>query len=111
MMLKKSLVLLAIAGIVSAVQPHSASAQLNLQLRLGQGAMICLGDNEGRAALQANQALPLAQILQRIGAVGQLISQQLCRVDGRFVWVISERNGGAVTQRVVDAATGQVIGQ
>ena len=112
-MVRKYLALLAIASIVF-VQPPAASAQLNLRLgplniQIGQGGMVCLGDAEGRAAQQAGQAMPLTQILERLGNIGQLVSQQFCRLDGRFVWVLSVRNGGAVTQRVIDAATGQQI--
>jgi len=114
-MVKKYLALLAIAGIVSLVQPPAAEAQLRLQLGPlnlqlgGGGGMVCLGDAEGRAAQDAGQAMPLAQILNGLGNIGQLVSQQFCRLDGRFVWVLSVRNGGTVSQRVIDAATGQQI--
>jgi hypothetical protein len=115
-MVKKYLALLAIAGIVAAVHSTDAAAQLNLrlgplnlQLGGGGGGMVCLSDTDARAAQDAGQALPLSRLTQNLGNAGQLISQAFCRMDGRFVWVLSLRSGGAVTQQVYDAATGQRI--
>jgi hypothetical protein len=126
-MVKKYLALLAIAGLVYAVQPPAASAQLNLELaqlnlqlgplnlQLGrgqqQGNLVCLSDADARAATQAGTVRPLAQIIQGLAGLGQVISQQFCTLSGRFVWVISERNGGVVNQRVIDAQTGLPVGQ
>ena len=120
-MVKKFLTLLVIAGIVYAVQPPAASAQLNLQLgplnlQLGRGQqpagnLVCLSDADARAAQQAGTVRPLAAILQALPGLGQLISQQFCTFNGRFVWVISERNGGVVNQRVIDATTGLPVAQ
>lgn len=102
MMFKKSLTLLAVLGIAAYVQTQPASAQ---------AALSCFDPNgDGRAMLERNPVMQPPEILQMIGAQGQLISAEFCRApDGTLVWVITERSGGAVIRRVVNAVTGALV--
>ncbi len=113
-MFRKSLTLLAIAGIVAAVQPPSASAQLALPL-LGTPAIVaqqntlnCLNAVQGAAALAQNPAMALNQVLQRAGiALNQVVGIPcLAMLNGRYVWEIWANTGGGPTRRVIDALTG-----
>lgn len=115
-MLRKTLTLLAIVGIIAATRPPAASAQLVLPLP-GIGAVAqqnqlnCLGQAQGAAALAQNPGMALAVVLQRAGiTIGQVVGIPcLAQVNGRYVWEIWANTGGGPTRRVIDAVTGNRV--
>lgn len=65
-----------------------------------------------RAAVRAGAALPLAQILSRLGATveGRVVEVELERDDGRLVYEITVVSpAGRVRELAVDAATARVL--
>ncbi|WP_349360089.1 hypothetical protein [Stappia sp.] len=87
-------------------------AALLLALALGFGATgpalaECLGAGAARAAVASGEALPLGSIAGRLG--GEIVRADLCRQGGRLVYVLSVLVSGRVSERVVDARTGQIL--
>lgn len=65
-----------------------------------------------RAAVRAGAALPLAQILSRLGPTveGRVVEVELEREDGRLVYEITVVSpAGRVRELAVDAATARVL--
>ncbi len=104
-MFKQALSVLGVLGALAAAPPTVASAQ-----DMVAQALVCLDVNEGRAIQERTPALQLQELLQMIGTQGQLVSAEFCRApNGLLVWVITERNGGAIIRRVVNAETGEIV--
>lgn len=104
-MFRKSLTLLALAGIVAYVQPQRAEAQ---------DALVCFDVNEQRAVQERNATLLLPQIIQRLAEQGRSLSSDftaaLCRTpEGTIVFLITDRSGGGVVRLVVDASSGEIL--
>lgn len=105
-MLKNTISILGVLGALAVAHPAPISAQMVV----AQGALVCLEVNEGRAIQERNPSMQLQEVLQRIGTRGDLVSAEFCRApDNTLVWVITERNGGAIIRRVVDALTGAIV--
>lgn len=66
--------------------------------------------NRARNAVRSGQALPLGQILGRVGAYGDLLDARLGNSGGRAVYQLRMLDGAGVVRNVtVDAGTGQVL--
>ncbi len=73
-------------------------------------AQACYSTQQARAAVQAGQAQSLSSLLGAIYAVvpGQMVSSQLCNINGHLVYLVGVLSNGRVVQVSVDAATGRV---
>jgi uncharacterized membrane protein YkoI len=74
----------------------------------------CLTPAEQRAAIAANQAVPLAQATRNLRPEhrGEVVNARLCRVgnNGQLVYLLTVVNRhGKVMRARFDAATGQLV--
>lgn len=83
-------------------------------LAAGHATPACAGDDHERArrAVESGQALPLAEILRRLGGRlgGEIIEVELEREDGRYVYefkVITP--AGRVREVEVDALSAEIL--
>lgn len=91
--------------IIPQIPSQQEIAQMVAQQQVAQ--LVCLSQEDGRAALSRAPVLSLAQVLQIAGIVGEVVSYQLCQLDGAYVYQINVLGpGGVVTRYVVDAANG-----
>ena len=74
-------------------------------------AQSCYSTDQARGFAQSGQIQPLSNLITRIQAVapGQIVSSQLCSVNGQLVYVVSVLVGGRVQLVQVNAATGAVF--
>jgi uncharacterized membrane protein YkoI len=74
-------------------------------------AQTCYSTEQARASVQSRQVQPLSSLIAQVQAVapGQIVSSQLCLVNGRFVYMVSVLVGGAVRLVQVDAVSGGVL--
>lgn len=91
------------------VPPQQQIAQAVAQQQVAQ--LVCLSQEDGRAALNRGAAvLSLQQALQIAQITGEVVSYQLCQLNGVYVYQINVLGaGGVVTRYVVDAASGLVL--
>jgi hypothetical protein len=73
--------------------------------------LACLSKAEQRAAVAANQALPLAQVLKTLrqhGHRAELVQARLCRHDEALVYMLTLlARSGKVTRATIDASNGE----
>jgi len=71
----------------------------------------CLSKAEQRAAVAANQAMPLAQaikILREHRKYSEVVRAQICRRDGKLVYVLTLLGrSGKVVSATIDAVNGE----
>ena len=81
----------------------------------GAAAADCLSPNQARAAAQQGQVVPLSSLIGNIKAAagGDILPPaQLCQNGGRYVYIVNVlKPNGQVKKIVVDAASGNIIGQ
>ncbi|MCW5695247.1 MAG: PepSY domain-containing protein [Bauldia sp.] len=122
-MVKKSLISLVIGAalvasgtsalaqqrILPQIPPPQQVTQLIAQQQVAQ--LVCLSQEAGRAALNRDApVLNLAQALQIAGISGEVVSYQLCQLNGAYVYQINVLGpGGVVTRYVVDAVSGAIL--
>ena len=109
-MLRKTLSIAAIAGVLAASTPP-ASAQL-LQFGQQEAQMSCLPNLMVRALQAAQSLLNVTQAAQQAGITGRILTDglQLCQIGGVYAWVFNEIGAdGATRRRVINARTGQPI--
>jgi uncharacterized membrane protein YkoI len=74
----------------------------------------CLSKAEQRAAVAANQAIPLAQAIKTLhqhGRRADVVRARLCHRDEALVYVLTLlARSGKVTRATVAAANGDIIG-
>jgi hypothetical protein len=75
--------------------------------------LACLSKAEQRAAVAANQALPLAQVVKTMrqrGRRADLVRARLCHRDETLVYVLTLlARSGKVTRTTVAAANGELL--
>jgi uncharacterized membrane protein YkoI len=75
--------------------------------------LVCLSKAEQRAAVAANQAIPLAQVIKTLrqhGHRAELVRARLCRHDETVVYVLTLlARSGKVTRATVDAGNGELV--
>jgi uncharacterized membrane protein YkoI len=73
-------------------------------------AQTCYSTAQARAAVQAGQVMSLSSLIGAISAAvpGQIVSSQLCNINGHDVYLVGVLSNGRVVQVRVDAATGRV---
>lgn len=122
-MFKKLLTALAIVGVLAAVRPPAASAQITVGPLItdlvpvtagpivAQNGLTCLGQIQGAAAIAQNPGIALVAVLGRIGlGVTQIVGTPcLAQYNGRYVWEIWVNTGGGAVRRVIDALTGNQV--
>ena len=73
----------------------------------------CLSKAEQRAAVAANKAVPLAQVIRSLrehGHPGEAVRARLCRNGENLVYVLTLlARSGKVTRTTVDASNGALI--
>ena len=74
--------------------------------------LVCLSKAEQRAAVAANQAIPLAQVLKTLhqhGHRADVVRARLCRNGGNLVYMLTLlARSGKVTRATVDASNGEL---
>lgn len=121
-MVKKKLIALVVGAALmatgtSAFAQQRIIPQIPSQQEIGQmvaqqqvAQLVCLSQEAGREALSRAPVLSLAQALQVAGIGGEVVSYQLCQLNGGYVYQINVLGpGGVVTRYVVDAMTGFIL--
>ena len=103
--------LILVSAILAALGLPAAAAEAPLHQAAHHGA--CLTKAEQRAAVEAHQAIPLAEaikILRAHGKHGEMVRARLCRRDEKLVYVLTLlAYNGKVFRTSVDAANGSLL--